>query len=185
MVFLNMPDFTSSTELEYITWKVNATYIVNEMLWVVALSWGMERGRLKSGDSDGWQGFRRPHRLVPLEAHPAGPGHFACNSLSVSFVSSSHVDVQVFAPSRALVISWTRDCRSSDLITGEMLLSACNDAISLLQTSFGCFKQWMECFAFVGLGEDDLCEEQQQKKSRILNFGPWVVGKTYSPMLSW
>ena len=76
-----------------------------------------------------------------LWAHPAGPGHFACNSLSMSFaVSSSHVDVQVFAPSTALVISWTRDCRSSDLITGEMLLSVCSATISLPQTSFGCFK---------------------------------------------
>ena len=61
-------------------------------------------------------------------------------SLSVSFVSYSHVDLQVFAPSMALVISWTRDCRSSDLIMGEMLLSTCNAAISLPQTSFGCFK---------------------------------------------
>ena len=30
-VFLNMPDFTSSTELEYITWKAVATYIVNKL----------------------------------------------------------------------------------------------------------------------------------------------------------
>ena len=52
-------------------------------------------------------------------SHPAGPGHFACDSLSVSFVSSSHVDVQVFTPSTALVISWTRDCRSSYLIRGK------------------------------------------------------------------
>ena len=130
-----------------------------------------------------WTGFLRPQRLAPLilqglEAFCC----FACHSLSVSFIFSSHIDVQVFASST----TWTRDCRSSsDLTTVGMLLSASNATISLLQTSFGCFKQWVECFAFVGLGEDDLCDEQQQKKSRILNFGPWVVGRTYSPMLSW
>ena len=43
-----------------------------------------------------------------------------------------------FAPLTALVISWTRDRRSS--ITKGMVLSACNATISLLPTSIGCFK---------------------------------------------
>ena len=57
------------------------------MLWVVALSWGMERGRLKSGD--GWQGFLWPQCLASLGLILQGMEklcYFACQVLSASGV---------------------------------------------------------------------------------------------------
>ena len=45
-----------------------------------------------------------------------------------------------FASSIVLLISWTRDCSSSDLTTGGVLLSACNATISLPQISSGWLK---------------------------------------------
>ena len=63
-----MPDFTSSAELEYITWKAISTYIADKMLRAEALSWGMEGIRLKSAGS--WGQFQKlnlhPQRLYNL-----------------------------------------------------------------------------------------------------------------------
>ena len=77
-------------------------------------------------------------------------------------------------------------CPASWPLDPSHKLSACNASISLPQTSFGCFKPGVTrmsgMFRVVGLGvcigrrrfQDDLCEEQQQKKKTInLNFSPW------------
>ena len=138
-----------------------------------------------------------------LWANSAGPGkfcHFACHSPSVSFVSSSHVDVQVFAPSTTVAMSWTRDCRSFlDLIKGEMLLRVCNATISLLQTSFGCFKpgvtrmsgmfcvrrSWSICWKAAIPRWPLRRETTTNKKVNKFEFRSVIVGGTYSPIFWW
>ena len=151
----------------------------------------------KSRMDDSWQVFF-DHNAWP--AHSAGlekSCHFACHSQ----VLTLH-EFRLFFPCRSssfrsFVISWTRDCRSSDLITGEMLLSACNAAIPLPQTSFGFFKpgvtrmsgmfrvrrSWSMCWK-AAIPRWPL-RETTTKKVKNLKFRSVIVGRTYSPMFWW
>ena len=96
-----------------------------------------------------------------------------------------------FASSTTLVISWTRDCRSSlDLFAGGVLVSACSAPISLPWMNFGWSKpgdaKSSECFAFVSWimcckVEIPRRPLQGQPKSHQI----WISasdGRSYSPM---
>ena len=133
-----------------------------------------------------------PRGLELIQQGLEGFGHFACHSLSVSFIFSSHIDVQVFASSTILVISWTRDCRSSsDLIEEGVLVSACSTSISLTQITFGRLKLGVVKISgiFCVRGSWSMCLKaviprwplsRHQKKVNSLSFCQRC--RTYSPM---